>query len=323
MRFAVWGAPTQSFPQGKDTKADFSVSFERMKRAGIEIYLCFIDTSRARDRDILAQCIEAGDEFGIEIHPYVGLKSPEGQAGEGLYDPGPSDEEVPSWATGWACPAWEENRELVRDTAAAMLGDYNCSGLHMDGMRYPNSSLLNQHPCHCSRCREAREEWLGKAIPDAEDLARPGVAYLEVKMRNRFVKSVVQALREVTDEAGVPLSLAARASYQSDAIVEGQDWVDWCREGLIDFICPMSYTTDTNHFERFVRGHKHLLTDVSTAMYCGIGRESSAGVIDAKELTRQIQCAAQHGADGICIFTAASCDEEDFQALQKLKAELG
>ena len=323
MKFAVWGAPTHAFPEGQDTKADFAASFEQMRQAGIETYLGFIDTSRPRDRDILARCIEAGQEFGVEIHPYVGLQSPQGHAGEGLYDPGPSEEELPSWATGWACAAWEENRELVRDTAAAMLRDYDCDGLHMDGMRYPNSSVLNQHPCHCPRCQQAREEWLGKPLADAEDLARPGVAYLEVKMRNRFVKSIVQVLREVTAEAGVPLSLAARAYYQADAVAEGQDWVDWCRDGLLDFICPMSYTTDINQFQRFVQQHTHLLAGVRTRLLCGIGRESSAGVIDAKVMAEQIRCAAEQGADGICIFTAASCDEQDFQALQELKSELG
>ena len=106
MEFAVWGHPYSEYPEGGDTKADFAAGFERMKEAGIDIYIPFVITHGKAyfesaalgppERDLLAPCVEAGEEYGIEVHPIVGLGSVAvvGRGG-GLYDPGPSDEDLP------------------------------------------------------------------------------------------------------------------------------------------------------------------------------------------------------------------------------------
>lgn len=243
-------------------------------------------------------------------------------ATEGLYDPGPAEEELPSWARHWPCAAWAENRRVTCAVAAEMMKGYSPDGLHMDYLRYPNSVVLNAHWCHCERCQSEREQWLGKPLPAAEDLANPGTVYQEIKMRGHFVKSVVYGLREVADDAGAPLSLAARARYLKDAVAEGQDWVEWCAEGLLDFVCPMSYNPCPDRFQRFVAEHTGLLASAGTPLYCGIGRSSSLGKIDAAQMADQIRYAAGHGADGVCVFHVGALQDEDFAALKLVAEEL-
>jgi len=315
MDFAAWGHPYSEFPVGHDTPDDFRRAFARLKDCGLDIYHAFVmsggkhyfesETLGPPERDLLGPCVEAGQECGIEVHPIVGLGAVAAQAGGALYDPGPADEELPSWARNWACAAWPENARITTTVARELMQGYSPDGLHMDYLRYPNTMVLNDHPCRCERCQAERERWLGKPIPDADDLRLPGVIYQEVKMRGRFVKSIVHGLREVADDAGAPLSLAARARYLKDAVAEGQDWVEWCAEGLLDFVCPMSYNPCPDRFARFVAEHTGLLEGVGTPLYCGIGRSSSLGKIDAAEMSAQIRHAAAQGAEASASSTSA------------------
>jgi hypothetical protein len=334
MEIAAWGHPNSEFPPGQDTPADFLAAFERMKAAGIDIYIPFVLTHGQHyfesavlgppERDLLGPCLAAGDKAGVEVHPITGL----GAVGilsddtDGLYDPGPEARDLPSWAQNWPCPAWSDNRRLVCEAAVDMLRTYQPDGLALDYLRYPNTAVLDGHPCHCERCQEERTRWLGKPLPEADDLACPGVVYNEIRMRSRFVKTLLHGLREAADDAGVPLSLAARARYLKDAVTEGQDWAEWCREGLLDFICPMSYNPCFDRFQRFVQEHRALLQDTGVPLYCGIGRSSSLGVITAQEMTRQIRYAAKQGADGVCLFHLGACEADDYAALQALSEEL-
>lgn len=334
MDFAAWGHPNSEFPVGQDSQQEINAAFARLREAGLDLYLPFVmshgahyfesETLGPPERDLLGPCLTAAAEVGIEVHPIVGLGAvgvAAGDAGQ-LYDPGPTDEELPSWARNWPCAAWPENREITCRVAAGMMHDYSPDGLHLDYMRYPNTLVLDSHPCHCARCQSEREAWLGKPLPDAEDLARPGFTYREIQMRNRFVKSIVHGLREVADEAASPLSLAARARYLKDAVVEGQDWADWCHEGLLDFVCPMSYNPCPERFAAFVTEHSNLLVGAATPLYCGIGRSSSLGRIDAAQMADQIRHAAHEGADGICLFHVRALEDDDYAVLRQLAEEL-
>lgn len=334
MDFAVWGHPYTEFPAGQDNPADFLRQFERMKVAGIGIYIPFVMTHGQHyfeskvlgppSRDLLAPCLEAADKVGIEVHPIVGLGAcgvASAAAGR-LYDPGPDAAELPSWARDWPCAVWPENRRATCEVAADLLQTYKPDGLALDYLRYPNSAVLNDHPCHCDRCQAEREGWLGHPLPTAEELAQPGVVHHEVQMRCHAVKLLLYGLREVADDVDVPLSLAARARYLTDAVAEGQDWAQWCSEGLLDFVCPMSYNDCFDRFTRFVHEHLHLVRDTGVPLYCGIGRKSSLGTITADEMAAQIRYAMEQGADGVCLFHLAACEDADYAVLEKLSREL-
>ncbi len=336
MEIAAWGHPYREFPEGADGPREFAAAFERMRAAGIGIYIPFVMSHGQHyfesellgppSRDLLAACMEAGNEVGLEVHPITGLgavsavAAAEGE-GDGMYDPGPECADLPGWARNWPCAAWTENRKTITQVARDMIRDYEPDGLALDYLRYPNTAVLDTHPCHCEVCQEEREAWLGKPLPDAEDLARPGVMYHEVKMRNRFVKTLLHSLREVADDGDLPLSLAARARYLKDAVPEGQDWAEWCQQGLLDFVCPMSYNPCFERFQRFVAEHRNLVEDTGVPLYSGIGRSSSLGTITAEQMEQQIRYALEHGADGVCIFHVGALEEADYEVLARISAD--
>jgi len=237
-----------------------------------------------------------------------------------VYSPGGKVADIPSWAQNWACPSWGENHEIVVRVAGDLIDNYSPDGIHLDYVRYPNSSLLSKRPCCCERCEQARLQWLGKPVPDEHDWAVPGVVFKEMQMRGEFVRSLVESLRMLADEHQVMLSAATRARYYQDALFEGQDWAEWARDGLLDFVCPMSYNPCFGRFARFVSQHRRLLMDTPAQWLAGIGRRSSLGEISAEQMARQIAFAKAAGADGVCIFHAAALEEADLAELRRLSS---
>jgi len=322
MALAVWGHPYSEFPVGQDSLDDFRRGFERLAASHVTTYYAFVLTHgkayfRSRilgepERDLLAPAIEVGDEFDIEVHPIIGLGAVGVQGG--LYDPGTS-EDLPSWARDWPCPSWAESRQLTVRVAQEMLDQYEPAGLHMDYVRYPNTAVLDSHPCHCERCRVDRLGWLGKEVPSPEDLQRPAVVYKELQMRGKAVRALVRGLRDAADDAGVPLSMAARARYLKDAVAEGQDWAQWAEEELIDAVCPMSYNPCNERFARFLEEHTGLLASSDVLWFAGVGRKSSLGEIGTEQMMQQIDMAMRAGADGVCIFHAGALTADDHAAL--------
>ncbi len=332
MRIAVWAHPYSEFPVGRDTAANIRDFFARLAEVGVESYFPFVLTHGkwyfrsealgAPERDLLGLCLEAGREAGVQVHPILGLgavgaRSSEGPAG--LYDPGASGDDVPSWARNWPCPAWEENLEFIWRVLDGLLRDYAPDGIHLDYMRYPNAeAFLDAHPCVCERCRAARKQWLGHETISEEDWARPGVRFKEIEMRGRFVRRLLAGIVERVHGNGLALSLAARARYLKDAVCEGQDWVAWCHEGLLDFVCPMSYNPCFERFQRFVDDHQRLLAGCDVPLLVGIGRKSSLGENTPEQMERQIEFARERGAGGVCIFHVGAFGTEDYEVLRRV-----
>lgn len=328
MKIAVWGHPSREFPPGADSPADIATGLGRLREAGITMYFPFVisggkalfeTTAGETERDLLGPILTAAGELGMQVHPIIGLGGVAG-AGEAHYRPPVENIEVPSWAQNWPCPSWGENHERGMLAADEILRHYAPAGLHLDYVRYPNSSLINDYPCACARCTAARLKWLGKEVPEPRDFAIAGYSYKELQWRGEFVRSFVESVRGLTDSYGVQLSAAVRARYYEDALVEGQDWAEWCHDGLLDVVCPMSYNPCFGRFARFIGSHRRLAGETRAIWLAGIGRSSSMGVIDSETMGRQIEFALNAGADGVCIFHAAALEEADLSELRRLSA---
>ncbi len=334
MDLAVWGHPAREFPEGHDSYEDMLGWMSKLRDAGITIYMPFVMSGAKAffdirswgntERDLLGPLMDVAEEVGIEIHPVVGLGkvTPTFEEGQGVYVPAQIEGQEPlaGW-TGWACPAWEENVRFLHALCEDLIDTYDCDGVHMDAVRYPNSAVLNSYPCGCERCREMRFEWLGSELPSLEELSLPGFMSIEIQMRESFVRSVAEEFRQICDERHLPLSLAARARYIKDAVPEGQDWAAWCEDGLLDFVAPMSYNPCPERFKRFVDEHMRLVDGTGTPLYAGVGRKSSLGVISPQEMIAQLRYLDEAGVGGACIFHAAALEDEDLTLLREFMAE--
>ena len=203
-------------------------------------------------------------------------------------------------------------------------------GIHLDKIRFPNAAFQESNPCICSGCRERRRSWLGRGTLTAEDLHDPSVMYKEIETKVRIITRIVRELSSVLRALDLRISIAARAVYAGrdtefnrhptwgygPAIFEGQDWAAWCREGLLDDIHFMNYSTDVERFSRIARQHKALLAGSGVVHYEGIGVQSSAGKMSPEVLRREIETAKDLGVDGVTVFGWAAMTEEYLRVME-------
>ena len=145
-----------------------------------------------------------------------------------------------------------------------------------------------------------------------------GILQKHLDFRGENIRNLVEQVVRVVDEAGLSLSMAARADYFGSALVEGQDWVQWARDGLMDSICPMNYSTDRAVYRERLSGQMSLIGK-SVPIYDSIGRKSSAGEITPAQMIQQAEDALQLGASGVAIYDLAAMGEEDFRELGAFK----
>jgi len=336
MKLAIWGhLPTDVAKEGSPEKI-----MQRCKRWGIDVYFAHVypehDVKHASYdsklfaggcTDLLGPLLAAGQREGVEVEPWL---LPFDAAPLTTDRPGESERmfytPLPGVSTGRLgrrrCASWGENRTrglaLLRDLIEGC--GSRLTGIHMDAIRYVDTGRSLEGPCQCDACRSQYRRHVGRDPLTAEDLKSPGVLAKFLEFRARNIRSLVEEIRDITNRAGLKLSMAARAHYHDCALVEGQDWVEWAREGLIDCLCTMNYSTDRDEHHALVRGHVALLEGKAHAAHLdGLGKKSSAGENTAQALREHGADALAAGVDGLAVFHYAAMEDADFEVMKDLK----
>ncbi|MBU0610653.1 MAG: hypothetical protein KKI08_22405 [Armatimonadetes bacterium] len=231
------------------------------------------------------------------------------------------------------CPAWPENRMLAVHRATQLLEALEPGALHLDFMRYffANNPVFGvdlewedgrkwldtYFRCDCPLCQTERLELLGREAT-AYDQQHPGFVFKRIQQRAEHVEEVLRALRRLTQQHDTRLTAAVRVQYFNRALIEGQDWVRWCEEGLVDAISPMNYATSVAVVERRFLENQRLLRNARVAVWEGIARRSSAGENTAEELLAQARRLVELGADGVALFQLGVLTDEDYRLWETL-----
>jgi uncharacterized lipoprotein YddW (UPF0748 family) len=91
--------------------------------------------------------------------------------------------------------------------------------------------------------------------------------------------------------------------------------VRWCKQGLVDAISPMNYSTDTAVVERRLRDTQRLLEHVPIEIIEGLGRKSSAGENTPTDFARQVRGVLEMRAQGVAIFHLDALTDQDLELL--------
>ena len=96
------------------------------------------------------------------------------------------------------------------------------------------------------------------------------------------------------------ISAAVFASPQRVA----QDWVKWCHEGLLDFVCPMDYNTeDADGFRNLVAQQAKDVAGSGVKLRPGLGISCWLEKDhDALRMARQIGAVRSLDLDGFAVF---------------------
>ncbi len=283
--------------------------------------------------DELAKAIDAAHRNGLQFHAWkvsYHLSSPKfrppGSAAHSFYDRLVREDRLLRDSKGvqthWLNPADPRNQDLEARVAAELVQRYDVDGYHLDYIRYPDSSPgFDFRFGAVARCEF--EKSLGKPVADwpadvisgslkqrYDDWERDNVTNTVRKIHS----GVKRHRPEVLVSAAVRRGMKTIPSLDFHRAFLKQDWARWAREGLIDFVVPMTYFRDSDDFREelerdlsYVRGRLPLVA--------GIGNWQLA---TAGDLVEQVRIARELGADGFVLF---SLDADDIsQQLTALAA---
>ena len=263
----------------------------------------------ATEGDAFDDCLAACRKHGVECHVWKVCwrlgRSTDKETEARLRAEGRLQKTAAGKDSGWLCPSRPENLALEID-AFMELAKKGPDGIHFDYIRYADADH-----CFCAHCRSCFEKQIGRALPDWPKEIRSGTnAVLTAQWRKFRCDNITALVRGVSARArqetpNVKLSAAVFLEAESVPARIGQDWVAWCREGLLDFVCPMDYYG--NNFESLVAAQKQMLEGCPVKLRPGLGlscwKDSRQ---DAREMTRQIGAVRKVGLDGFTVFNLDS-----------------
>ncbi len=253
--------------------------------------------------DQLAQCVAAGKKYGVQVHPWkvnwrVDSRTP-AWFQEQMREEGRLQVDFDGNEQLWLCPSDPRNRELELNTMVEMARKYDVDGVHFDYIRYGGSQV-----CFCDGCRERFQRDTGVGIENwpadtrSDDIKDKWVQW-RCDQISWLVQHTAEEVRAIKPDCKI--SAAVFSNYPSCRVGNGQDWVHWCAQGWLDFVCPMDYRGSDTSFANVVGGQRGLIP-ANVPFYPGIGASSSRSSLDAGRVAGQIQIARGLGADGFTIF---------------------
>jgi len=340
MKLGIIDYPTGKIGEGK---AGVEETFEKLSRAKVDIYTPFFFERNKPYWELIEPVMKQARKRGIAVHASVECFcrwEHVGDAPERNYQLGTPEliperlKQLPE-KESWRCPSWPENQDEVLRLIKRLANDYDFDGINLDFIRFCNSEILRRSPCVCAACRKARLQYLGKEVLTHDEILMPAFRaemngneyltfksekmYKEIQYRNKVITGVVRKARKLLkkDQA---LTVDGRANYFRDAIFEGQDWAEWAKEGLVDMVRAMSYSTSFEYFSKaYVDEHVKIMGNNRARLCEIIGKGSSAGKLSTAEMIRQIEYALAAGVETIYIFAMGSLEESDIDALSEIK----
>ncbi len=319
-------------PYGYDAEHDWESSVRLLKEYGytdLLANLCWgglafyrsdvlpVADSVATGGDALDQCLAACKKYGMRLHVWkvcwrmnfrVSAAYREKMRKAGRTQVAFDGREM----TEWLCPSNPENRRMEID-AMLELARRGVDGVHFDYIRY-----TGREGCFCDGCRSRFEAAHGKVADWPADVRKD--AALQRKwndFRRNSISSVVKAVAENLHggKSGVLVSAAVFQMHETCPDTVGQDWPTWCRNGWLDFVCPMDYTQSAPIFRGSVQSQMKAVAGVK--LYPGIGLSCwrNDGE-DVRRLCEQIEVVRGLGLDGYTIFELTPRAIEAFKAFR-------
>jgi len=280
----------------KDQPADFdplAVVLEEAKKAGIKVH-AWINANYTWESNNLP----VSPEHIVNKHPDWLMRN--------------DKNEVTMVAGGqhegaYTCPSGEPFREHLKNIYIDVATKYAVDGVHFDFIRYPSTEY-----CYCDRCLAQF-----KAQMDAKLTPEKRVEMSNLPDRNAYtfafpkawddfrrdqICKLVYTVHDGVKKAkpDVTVSAAVFPSFNDAYNNRFQDWKRWLKEGKVDLICPMAYSTST---ETFAANIKDTIDASHGIPVCaGIG----SWQISADSTVEKIKRGRELGAIGFCLFAYTS-----------------
>jgi uncharacterized lipoprotein YddW (UPF0748 family) len=203
-------------------------------------------------------------------------------------------------------PALPAAREYTTSVVREIVARYDVDGVHLDYIRFPGAEF-DYSPAALAEFRAAQSARVTPAVRAKLDGAAKAeaaawadaypnewTAFRQGRMTD-LVRTIGNAARQVRPDVTVSAAVVPALAEAREHRL--QDWLGWARDGLLDVVCPMIYTTESDAFATAVAEITGSLGE--TPVWAGIGayRLPLAGTIDHVRLARR------RGADGVLLFS--------------------
>jgi uncharacterized lipoprotein YddW (UPF0748 family) len=194
----------------------------------------------------------------------------------------------------------------LEQVVSELVRGYAVDGVHLDFIRYPGPGY--------DWSRAALEGF--RATRGGGDLlAAPSLdAQAWGTYRRTALDSLALRLGGVARQArpGVIVSAAVVPDQAQALYHKYQSWPDWIARGIVDAVCPMTYTADTRIFRAQVAEARTRLGQAAP-MWAGVGawRLPLVGVVE------KIRAAREAGASGVVLFSHESLLAADLERLRQ------
>ena len=178
--------------------------------------------------------------------------------------------------------------------------EYDVDGVQFDYLRY-----AWKDQCVCKTCRERFEAETGVQVANwPQQVLSGSLRGKFLDWRREKVTSLLRTVRQKLKEKAPDCALSAAVfiNWESHRDTFGQDWKQWIDEGLVDFVCPMTYTGDLEKFSGWVEKQERWAGD-KAPVAMGIGPFADIDTpIDPQGVLDEIQIARALGCEGFVIF---------------------
>ncbi len=333
---AVWAHPGQ-FPSDPDeARTRMKAVLDDWAQAGIDTIIMLVKTtsgyvywpSEIAERDpaytrydLLGLLIEEARPRGMTVHPWFCVFNEGSIVGQVRQHPDWLIRSPQGELVGVANPALPEVRNYELSLMLEVARTYPVDWIHLDYIRYP-CSPQEVYFSWDARTRALFKEHSGVDPVDIKARDSGNILWNEWIDWNRG--QVTTFLREMrTGLAGlgrpVRISAAVFPSAGEARVLIGQDWPAWCREGLLDMLCPMLYTNNIGFFEKYVREAMAAAAG-RVPVLPGIGIGTSHNQSTPEIMMTQIAVGRRLGAAGHVFFSGSSLKPAFLEALRADRA---
>lgn len=209
-------------------------------------------------------------------------------------------------------PAIPAVRSHLAAICAELASEYDLDGIHLDYIRYPNASF-GFEPA-------ARAGFFLASGVDPVDLypatgrTRPAVEGMGEAWRDYRAAQVTESVRVTrvavrSADPSLAFSCAVMADPSSAATDYACDWQDWLEGGLVDFVCPMAYTSNPSRAADLALSTTQ--SDPGKVVYgVAVYNQSLASALVGARAARA------RGAGGICVYSINTFTPADSAALE-------
>jgi uncharacterized lipoprotein YddW (UPF0748 family) len=249
--------------------------------------------------DQLAACVSAAHAQGLQVHVWKinwNLVGAPQSFIDSLRASNRTQVSSSGAAIDWLCPSHPDNFTLETNSMLEVVRNYDVDGIHFDYIRYPDSDY-----CYCTGCAARFQSQTGQTVTNwptgvlATGALRNSFLDWRRAQITRLVTAIHAGVKAIKPKVQVSAAVFPDAPSAYDGV--GQDWRAWITNGIVDFLCPMDYTTSLSQFTNLVAAQ---LTYAAgrVPIYPGIG----AYLLQPDAALAQIEATRAANTRGFVIF---------------------